>query len=264
MRRYGALFQLMVRSTIYKLLAVLAVMGAAEVGLFLSKLGTAWSPDQVLANGVGVTEYYPYGLADLVQSAHLSLVWTIGVVVFCELLVYVAGRGRSETLDRLGLSRREINVLYSIYHIMALVVLYAFQAALAVGLCLLYCKRVDAAYIGPQTIFLAFYRVPLFHSVLPLGDWVQWIFNLVLLIALGAVTAAGGQKVRDGGRQLAAPMLAFLAGNFSDYELLGLNGGIAFFLLIVVLFLGNAVPQILRPRAPWGEEEDDETEKTAG
>lgn len=267
MRRYGALFQLMVRSTIYKLLAVLAVMGVAEVGLFAAKLGTTWSPAQVaangIANGVDVTAYYPYSLADLVENTHLSLVWMIGVVAFCELLVYMAGRGHSETLDRLGLSRREVNVLYSIYHTMALVVLYAFQAALAVGLCLLYCRSIDAAYVGPQTIFLAFYRVPLFHSVLPLGDWVRWLFNLVLLIALGVVTAAGGQKVRDSGRQVAASILAFLAGSFSGYDMMGLNGGIAFFLLVVVLFLGNAMPQILRTRSPWGEEEDDETEKTA-
>lgn len=267
MRRYGALFQLMVRSTIYKLLGVMAVMGVAEVGLFAAKLGTTWSPAQVaangVANGVDVTAYYPYSLADLVKSTHLSLVWTIGVVVFCELLVYIAGRGRSETLDRLGLSRREVNVLYSIYHTMALVVLYAFQAAMAVGLCLLYCRSIDAAYVGPQTIFLAFYRVPLFHSVLPLGDWVRWLFNLVLLIALGVVTAAGGQKVRDGQRSIAAALLAFWGGNFSDQDLIGLNGGVAVFLIAVALFLVGSMLQILRPRSPWGEEEDDETEKTA-
>lgn len=263
MRRYSALFQLMVRSTIYKLLAVMAVMGVAEVGLFAAKLGTIWSRAQVTADGVDVTAYYPYSLADLVQSTHLSLVWIIGVVVFCGLLVYIAGRGRSETLDRLGLSRREVNVLYSIYHTMALVVLYAFQAALAVGLCLLYCRSIDAAYVGPQTIFLAFYRVPLFHSVLPLGDWVRWLFNLVLLIALGVVTAAGGAKVRDGKRPIAATLLAYWGGNFSGQELMGLNSGIVVFLIAVVLLLISAMLQILRPRSPWGEEEDDETEKTA-
>lgn len=263
MRRYGALFQLMVRSTIYKLLAVLAVMGAAEVGLFVAKLGTIWSRAQVAADGVDVTAYYPYSLADLVKSAHLFLVWTIGVVVFCELLVYIAGRGRSETLDRLGLSQKEINLLYSLYHTMAFIVLFAFQAVLAVGLCVLYCQAVDPAYVGPQTIFLAFYRVPLFHSVLPLEDWVRWLVNLVLLIALGVVTAAGGQKVRDGKRPIAATLLAFWGGNFSDQGLMGLNGEVAVFLIAVALFLVGSMLQILRPRDPWGEEEDDETEKTA-
>lgn len=263
MRQYLSVFQLMVRSMIYKLLAVLVILGVVEVGLFVSKLGTTWSQAQVAADGVDVTAYYPYSLPDLVQKAHLPMIWVIAVLGVCELLVYVAGRSPQYTLDRLGLSRRAVNLLYSLCHTLALIILFAFQAALSVGLCVLYCRTVDPTYVGPQTIFLAFYRVPLFHNVLPLGDWCWWLFNLMLLITLGLVTAAAGIKARNGQRTIAATLLAILAGNFASYSLIGLNGGLVFWTIILVLFLVVAVPQVFHPHGPEGEEDNDEAEKPA-
>lgn len=264
MRRYAALFQLMVRSTIYKLLAVMAVMGAAQVGLFAFQAQKIWSHVQVMADGVDVTAYYPYGIADVVSSANLSLVWLWGVVIFCEILVFMAGRGSLYTLDRLGLSQRGRNLLYSLYHTMALVVLFAFQAAVAVGLCLLYSKMVDGAYVGPQTIFLAFYRVPLFHSVLPLGDWFRWLFNLVLLVSLGIATAEGGQIIRNGKRPVAATVLAFWVGVVSNWDLIGFSGAFILVMAAVLLFVGGVIgPAMFRRDSAREEEADDEAEKMA-
>ena len=264
MRRYAALFQLMVRSTIYKLLAVMAVMGAAQVGLFAFQAQKIWSHVQVMADGVDVTAYYPYGIADVVSSANLSLVWLWGVVIFCEILVFMAGRGSLYTLDRLGLSQRGRNLLYSLYHTMALVVLFAFQAAVAVGLCLLYSKMVDGAYVGPQTIFLAFYRVPLFHSVLPLGDWFRWLFNLVLLVSLGIATTEGGQIIRNGKRPVAATVLAFWVGVVSNWDLIGFSGAFILVMAAVLLFVGGVIgPAMFRRDSAREEEADDEAEKMA-
>lgn len=266
MRRYAALFQLMVRSTIYKLLAVMAVMGAVQVGLFAFQAQKMWSSAQIVIGEMyypaGV--FYPYGIADVVSSANLSLVWLWGVVIFCEILVFMAGRGSLYTLDRLGLSQRGRNLLYSLYHTMALVVLFAFQAAVAVGLCLLYSKMVDGAYVGPQTIFLAFYRVPLFHSVLPLGDWFRWLFNLVLLVSLGIATAEGGQIIRNGKRPVAATVLAFWVGVVSNWDLIGFSGVFILVMAAVMLFVGGVIgPAMFRRDRARGEEADDEAEKMA-
>lgn len=264
MRRYAALFQLMVRSTIYKLLAVLAVMGAVQVGLFAFQAQKIWSHAQVMADGVDVTAYYPYGIADVVNSANLQTVWFWGVIIFCEILVFMAGRGSLYTLDRLGLSHRGRNLLYSLYHTMALVVLFAFQAAVAVGLCLLYSKMVDGSFVGPQTIFLAFYRVPLFHSVLPLEDWFRWLFNLVVLVCLGITTAEGGQMVRNGRRPVAATVLAALTGAVSDLGLVGFSGVLGLVMVGMLLFVGGVIgPAMFRRDSARKEEADDETETTA-
>lgn len=264
MRRYAALFQLMVRSTIYKLLAVMAVMGAAQVGLFAFQAQKIWSHAQVMADGVDVTAYYPYGIADVVNNASLQTVWFWGVIIFCEILVFMAGRGSLYTLDRLGLSRRGRNLLYSLYHTMALVVLFAFQAAVAVGLCLIYSKMVDAANVGPQTIFLAFYRVPLFHSVLPLGDWFRWLFNLVVLVCLGIATAEGGQMVRNGRRPVAATVLAALTGAVSNLGLVGFSGVLGLVMVGMLLFVGGVIgPAMFRRDRAREEEADDEAETTA-
>ena len=264
MRRYAALFQLMVRSTIYKLLAVMAVMGAVQVGLFAFQAQKIWSHAKVLADGVDVTAYYPYGIADVVRSANLPLVWLWGVVVFCEILMLMAGRGSLYTMDRLGLSRRGRNLLYSLYHTMALVVLFAFQAAVAVGLCLIYSKMVDGAYVGPQTIFLAFYRVPLFHSVLPMGDWFRWLFNLVLLVCLGIATAEGGQIIRNGKRPVAATVLAFWAGIVSNWDMVGFAVVLGLMMIGMLLFVGGVIgPAMFRRDSAREEEADDEAETTA-
>ena len=160
------------------------------------------------ADGVDVTAYYPYGIADVVNNASLQTVWFWGVVIFCEILVFMAGRGSLYTMDRLGLSQRGRNLLYSLYHTMALVVLFVFQAGGGGGTVSALQQNGKRGLCGSADIFLAFYRVPLFHSVLPLGDWFRWLFNLVLLVCLGIATAEGGQLIRNGKRPVAATVLA--------------------------------------------------------
>lgn len=123
---------------------------------------------------------------------------------------------------------------------------------------------VDGAYVGPQTIFLAFYRVSLFHSVLPLGDWFRWLFNLVVLVCLGIATAEGGQIVRSGRRPVAATVMAVLVGAVSDLGLVGFSGVLGLVMVGMLLFVGGVIgPAMFRRDSAREEEADDEAETTA-
>ena len=133
-----------------------------------------------------------------VRDANLFLVFTLAmvnlIVALCNRSALGAGR---ETLRRLRLDGRTQFRILAAQNALCAGLLWAWQAVLAVLLCLWWGRaHPDAA--GAHTLYLAFYRVSFLHALLPLGDWLLWIRNIVYCAVVGVGTAKAaltGQKV---------------------------------------------------------------------
>lgn len=177
-----ALWALLARSSIYKILAVLAVTAAAEIMLFRGC---------IKAEGDSFTEYRT--LAAVVADSHISLFFlaALGLVYF--ILVWTEGRLTSKssgTMLRLKLSGGMIFGIKAAYNLACLVLLFAVQIWICIWLIGTY-GRAAEGYDSPLSLFLAFYRVDFLHCLLPMAEAGKWVRNVLLLSAFAVEAAAG-------------------------------------------------------------------------
>lgn len=81
--------------------------------------------------------------------------------------------------------------------------------SIVLAMCRVYAAQ-DPDMVNSQTVFLAFYRVPFLHSLLPLADGWRYVRNAVLCAALGVCAAAFPVQQRQGNRGFAAVILTAL------------------------------------------------------
>ncbi len=174
MKSTGALWSLYTRSIIYKLLAVLAVLAAADGAAFCLRAADA--------------EY----LAQAVPERFWQVGFVLAVLVLTTLLVMPGWKGgRSDyTLQRTGVSEQKQYALRAAFHSLCLFMLIAAQALVLVLLCVVFEKSHVNAFTGPQNIPLLFYRSSFLHALLPLADVSRLVRNAVMIAAYGVVTAA--------------------------------------------------------------------------
>lgn len=89
---------------------------------------------------------------------------------------------------RLGISERGLFLIRAGQAALCLGILLAWQLGLALALAMWWSHAHPGA-IGPQTLYVAVYRSSLLHALLPLGDRLLWVRNLVLCAALGFCAA---------------------------------------------------------------------------
>lgn len=174
MRQHVGVFMLMVRSTIWKLLGLLVVMAAAEFALFWMALGQGETLEQTLADA-HIT--WAFGGAFLLLTAALC---RIG----CE-----HSSKQGYTLGRLPVSERGVFLWQGTCNACCYFLLWAGQLFWALALCKIYRETADPSMYSNQTVFLAFYRSSLLHSLLPLEEVSRWIRNIILLLGLGLTAA---------------------------------------------------------------------------
>lgn len=202
MSKHLSVLALWASSTLGRVLAVLALTAAVETGLFwrvLAGMEREWpaSMDSLLA-GSGI--YWVCVAAFLLVMALLSCSG-------CEF----QGSKLSYTLRRLSI-REEAAVLWQAgYNAACLLLFWAVQAAVMLGLCLWYVGTVDPAYVSEQTVFLASYRIGLFHALLPLEDWGLWVREIVFLLVLAVDGACAGLRQRRGSFAATPLIFALLA-----------------------------------------------------
>lgn len=66
------------------------------------------------------------------------------------------------------------------------------------GLFHYYTATADASFVGPQSIFLAFYRNGFLHSLLPLEEVSRYARNGILILCLGITSAYYPVRQRTG------------------------------------------------------------------
>ena len=120
-----SLWALLARCSIYKVLAVLAVMALAEVLLFYRCLRTGGE----------------YTLEGAVMSSHLSVVFMAALWLVCFVLAWTQGRldvKSNATILRLRLSGSRIFMIKTVYNVVCIVMLFMAQIWLGIWLVGLY------------------------------------------------------------------------------------------------------------------------------
>lgn len=213
MRTYRSYLSLMARSTLYKELLLFAGMAAVELVLFFTKVQERINEvAAIISEWEDARASQLLLLQEIVKESRLLWVWFASLLLLSLILIRTAGQWRDYTLDRLGLSRKQGNLLYGIYCALSFLLLWAFQAGLCLVICLLYRQNLPTEQVTSQTVLLSIYRTPLFFTVLPLANEVRWVTNGMLMTALG-FCAANGARLRRLGRYPVASV-CMIAGVF--------------------------------------------------
>ena len=173
MKKYASVFALYARSTMYRSLAVTLLGGAAQVLLLLLRLKTkapALPEDCITGSGAGIA---------------LMITFLLLTAVLC---VPGAAPGTKYTLSRLRVSEGAAFWLHTLSNAVIYLFFWAAEIAVFAGFTQYFiAARSPAA--GAQALFLATYRTDLFHSLLPLRDWVLWLRNGLFIVSLSLACA---------------------------------------------------------------------------
>lgn len=203
-----SLWALLARCSLYKVLAVLAVMALAETLLFYSCLKNRGGYDT---------------LVKAVEASHLSAVFLASLGLVCFVLAWTEGRLDAKSgaaMQRLRLSHSRIFMIKTAYNMVCMAMLFMAQIWLGIWLVGVYGNELAEIYASPQRLFLAFYRIDFLHCLLPMAEAGKWIRNLLLLLAFG--TEAAGAEKRNYGQLLllyaltASWFVSSMRGNATD------------------------------------------------
>ena len=201
MNKHLSVLGLWARQTMGKVLALLAVMAAAETALF------AWALSQGLTRDIMDNQTCPAPVEDLFDFAGISWAYRIAVILLFVLLILsgteLKGGRLGYTLRRLRISEEAAVLWQSGYHVACFAMLWAVQAALALGFCMWYAGTLDPAYVSGQSALLALYRSGFLHGLLPLANLSRWGYIMMSGAALGITSAMFGYHQRHGRKGIA-------------------------------------------------------------
>ena len=138
------------------------------------------------------------------------------------------------TVDRLSVSEKEFTGWFALYNGLMFLVFWIWEALTVLSMCMIYMWQVpQEVVVGPQTIFLASYRVEYLHRLIPLADISGWVRNGAFVVAMGICTAANAYHERGGRKGVAIWFAAAIA-------LWGIwNGDVRIDLVDVILAVGS-------------------------
>ena len=200
MKKRLSILMLAARFTVCRVILLLLGMSIVQVGLF-------W-----LALGKGDT----YSLDVLLENNNNGWAAVIGFLLLCVLLgKSVNGSGgamNAYTIDRLSVSEIEFTRWFALYNGLMFLVFWLWEALTVLSMCMIYMWQMpQEVVVGPQTIFLASYRVEYLHRLIPLADISGWVRNGAFVMALGICTAANAYHERGGRRGVAIWFAAAIA-----------------------------------------------------
>lgn len=191
MKKHLSVLMLAARSTIYRVLGLLAVMSGVQIALFVTAMN----------------RHPEYRLTELLDDCPLALVYGAGFWLLCILLsLSGAGLGGSKsvyTLRRLSVGEGTVVFWWAVYNGFAFLLFWLWEALLVLGLCLFYTTQAGEGMVGPQTVFLACYRDRFLHSLLPLAEVSRYIRNIALVISLAVTSSCFAFHLRSGRKGIA-------------------------------------------------------------
>lgn len=200
MKKRLSILMLAARFTVCRVILLLLGMSIVQVGLF-------W-----LALGKGST----HPLDVFLRSYNNGWAAVIAFILMCVLLgKSVNGSGGSMsayTVERLSVGEIEFTGWFALYNALMFLVFWMWEALTVLSMCLIYVRYTpQEVAVGPQTIFLASYRVEYLHRLIPLADISGWVRNGAFVMALGICTAANAYHERGGRRGVAIWFAAAIA-----------------------------------------------------
>lgn len=209
MKQYFSIFALSARSTLFKLIGIIALMGMAEITMFYMA---------IKENSYGML------LEDLMDDSLVVIPFAIGFILYYITLAQnFNGKHATKaamTTARLGIKESGVCWTMAVYNMSMLIVFLAAQLAIVLILCKMY---LDSHLAGDyqHTVFIAFYRNGMMHGLLPLEDYWTYIENAFYIIGLGICASYASKKDRHGKHEgitgLAAGMVALAFCNRANY-----------------------------------------------
>ena len=192
MRQLLSVLMLMTRSTLHKILLILAAMAAVQSSLFFFVLHNAmerYTETSLISTRLD----FLFSESRLILFFGLAFLLTTAVLVLipCDL------KGRqSYTWKRLSVPERGIFFRRAFYNSCCYFLLWGIQLILVLGLSAVYLKVQIPDAVDTQTVMLAFYRNEFLHSLLPLADVQNLIRNFILCVGLGFAAAVFPLRLR--------------------------------------------------------------------
>ena len=234
MKRYGSILMLLARSTVLKLVGLLAGMTAVEIGL-------------VFWQGRNVP-----GLEQLFEQTRMHWVFgaaLIGMALMLGNTLCESGGKLDYTLRRLRVSDRELFLCQSLYNAACFILLWTVQVLVALLLCRYWMGQQES--MSHQAVFLACYRSEFLHSLLPLEDVTRYVRNLFLFAGLGVCCACHPVRQRRGKQGFALLVAAAaVAFGFPEEMAESMSDVLWGFVVVVITFVCLVMT--------WGEEYENE------
>ena len=199
MKRYISVLQMIIRSSIYKVLSVLAIMIAVESILLMY----AWNQP--------IASLEP-SLEEWVERSWICVPFLLAYWLVTKVLASSGtnvGSVQSYTLQRLRISENKVYLLQCIYNIFAYVLLWVTQVLMLFGVSAFYMKFKTGTILTNQTVFLAFYRNKFMHSVLPMEDIFGNFILIFYIVGTGILAAYFARCQRNG--KMAWSLILFVA-----------------------------------------------------
>lgn len=188
MKRYLSVFEMITRSSIYKVFAVLLIMAVTELAACYIAL------QQLLE------EIQP-SLEEIVDQSYFLNFFRIAYVVVTVVLILSGmniGSMQSYTLQRLRIKEKWVFVLQSIYNILCYLLLWTVQVVVLLMVSSYYMDHETDVILGNQMVFLAFHRNDFMHSILPFQDILGWFTIFFFLLGTGIMAASFTKRQRSG------------------------------------------------------------------
>ncbi len=229
MKRHLSFLGFLAQSTIYKVILVLIIMAAVQfVWFYLALRGSLLDLylEDVISGGLG-----------------LLPVATVAFAVILFLLCRTGANFGSKsgyTYRRLSISLKAAFFWQCLYNCLVILLAWAVQVVIAVGLCRFFMEWIDAGPLRSQEVFLVFYRNDFLHNLLPLDELWSWIRNGVLVVGLGTLTASAAFRSHNGGFAWGLiPMAAItFATSFNEVGDMQ-ERGVVIFLVGAILFVNG-------------------------
>lgn len=239
----------LIRTTALPLTALLILLSGAEYYFFSQKLGLALN-----AFSLPDAQRRIVSFDELIELSNFNFIFLIAFGLLALLLALSGlnkgGGNINYTVKRLSVSELEVHILWGVYYCLCYFVLCVWQLATIYGFYQVYLASPLGVYDGGMTFFLASYRVPLLHSLMPLSDMTRLICNLVLLISLGVCHAIFSLRVRRGEKPMALIVVIWLAAFFFSSGTASF-GHDAFLSIALIITTLTAMFNI------WGEQHDE-------
>ncbi len=169
---YFAMLQLAALHTLVPLLGVCALLALVQGGVAF------WCITQ---GGSYVTVFYALAEHPLLCGSYFIAL--AGVVTWCS-CCYMGKPNVGFLLGRLRLPLSHIAFIWCAHTALCLLVLWGIQVILLYSVYCFWQSGVDSVFYSNQTFFLDCYRCDFLHSILPLGDWLLWVRNLLCGLCL--------------------------------------------------------------------------------
>ena len=188
MKRYLSVFEMIIRSSIYRILGVLALMIGIETVLLM----IVWN--QPIAKLQPSMEVW-------VERSWLCIPF-LAAYWFVTYILASSGTNMGSmqgyTLQRLRIPEKKVYLLQCVYNMFCYVILWETQLVVLFAASDFYMKHKTGAILTNQTVFLAFYRNAFMHSILPLEDIFGWFTLGFYIVMTGILTAKFARNQRNG------------------------------------------------------------------